>query len=341
MLVLAPRRRARRSWCPSSRRRGSNPTERARCAPWAETADPIAMVAGSSVARRVLAIGDQTWTRFTLRSRPRARRDVRPGRAGDRTAAGGEGRAEIDALRAAAHAVDAVAAEMRIRPFGGRTELDVSRELVERMLEHGHERAELRDRRIGAERCLAAPRCRPTRVIGDGDVVVCDFGGTMAGYCSDITRMFVVGEPTAEVADIYAALADGPGARGAGRDRRDHVRGGRRRRSPARSPAHGLADAFIHRIGHGIGLDAHEDPYLVAGQRERRSSPATRSASSRASTSPAGSGCGWRTSSWPPTPAPTGSTARAARSRGRRLTCISISARSCSSGPPAGSRSCG
>ena len=48
--------------------------------------------------------------------------------------------AEVAALRAAAHAVDAVAAEMRDRPFGGRAEIDVSRELVERMLAHGHDR---------------------------------------------------------------------------------------------------------------------------------------------------------------------------------------------------------
>jgi Xaa-Pro aminopeptidase len=86
----------------------------------------------------------------------------------------------------------------------------------------------------------------------------------MAGYCSDITRMFVVGEPTAEIRDTYDALAAAQelavraAVVGATCEDVDAVA----RRALATD---GLADAFIHRIGHGIGLDAHEDPYLVAG----------------------------------------------------------------------------
>ena len=171
--------------------------------------------------------------------------------------------AEIDALRAAAHAVDAVVVEMRARPFGGRTEADVSRELVARMIEHGHQRANFAI--VGSGPNGASPHHDAgDRIIESGDVVVCDFGGTMNGYCSDTTRMFVVGSPSAEVVDTYAALAEAQSRAvraatvGTSCAEVDAVA----RRALAE---HDLADAFIHRIGHGIGLEAHEDPYLVAG----------------------------------------------------------------------------
>jgi Xaa-Pro aminopeptidase len=232
--------------------------------PWSETSDPIATVAELVGPARVLAIGDQTWSRFTLAlqaaipdaSWRNAQSVVGPLRAV-------KDASEVDALRAAAHAVDAVAAELRTRPFGGRTELDVSREIVERMLAHGHDRPNFAI--VGSGPNGASPHHDAgSRVIGDGDVVVCDFGGTMAGYCSDITRMFVVGEPTAEIADTYAALtaAQERAVRAATVGTTCEDVDAVARRALA---ADGLADAFIHRIGHGIGLDAHEEPYLVAG----------------------------------------------------------------------------
>ena len=96
---------------------------------------------------------------------------------------------------------------MRQRPFAGRTELDVHREFADRILEHGHQRVNFAI--VGSGPNGASPHHEASaRVIGDGDVVVCDFGGTMDGYCSDITRMFVVGEPTAEVRDVYDLLVD-------------------------------------------------------------------------------------------------------------------------------------
>lgn len=231
---------------------------------WGETADPIAHVVAIVGGRTRLAIGDHTWSRFTL-----ALQAALP-EAGFTAAAGVMGPlravkdiAEVARLRAAAHAVDAIAADMRSRPFAGRQERDVSRELVERMLDHGHDRANFAI--VGAGPNGASPHHDAgERVIADGDVVVCDFGGTMAGYCSDITRMFVVGEPTAEVADTYAALHDAQecavqaatvGSTCEGVD-------GVARRALS---AYGLDGAFIHRVGHGIGLDAHEDPYLVQG----------------------------------------------------------------------------
>jgi Xaa-Pro aminopeptidase len=232
---------------------------------WPETADPVAIVADLVGDRAgTVAIGDQTWARFVL-----ALQAALPGTTF--TAASAvtgplrmvKDAAEVEALRAAAHAVDAVAAEMRTRPFAGRTELDVQRELVDRILDHGHQRANFAI--VGSGPNGASPHHDAAdRVIRAGDVVVCDFGGTRAGYCSDITRMFVVGDPPPEVVDTYGALAEA---------QEEAVRAAVVGESCAEVDAvarralsrHGLAEHFVHRVGHGIGLDAHEDPYLVAG----------------------------------------------------------------------------
>ena len=94
--------------------------------------------------------------------------------------------------------------------------------------------------------------------------MLCDFGGTMQGYCSDITRMFHAGEPTGRGARRLRGARRGAGGGRARRDRRHAVRRGRRR-GPARDHAAGLGDYFMHRVGHGIGQEAHEDPYMVSG----------------------------------------------------------------------------
>ncbi len=139
-------------------------------------------------------------------------------------------------------------------------------------------------------------------MIEAGEIVLCDFGGTMDGYCSDITRCVFTGEPPAEIADAYAVLhaaqAAGVAAATVGTPCEDVDRAAREVIADA-----GFGDYFIHRTGHGIGLEEHEDPVHHRRQHANRSSPATRSASSRGSTSPAGGECAWRTSSSPPTPA--------------------------------------
>ena len=233
---------------------------------WSETEDPIAIVAGLAGAARSVAIGDQTWARFVLRLQealPSARWQPAASVVGPLRVV--KDPLEIEALRAAAHAVDAVGAEMRSRPFGGRTELDVHREFADRILEHGHQRVNFAI--VGSGPNGASPHHEAgSRTIGDGDVVVCDFGGTMDGYCSDITRMFVVGEPSREVRDVYGLLVDAQeqAVRAATVGTSCEEVDATARRVIT---AGGLGDRFIHRTGHGIGLEAHEDPYLVSGNR--------------------------------------------------------------------------
>ena len=232
--------------------------------PWDETDDPIAVVAELARGVRAAAIGDQTWARFVL-----ALQAVLPAvefrRATDVT---GPLRivkdaAEIDALRAAATAVDDIAVVMRDRGFAGRREIDVHRELVERMLDAGHQRANFAIVATGSN--AASPHHDPsTRIIERGELVLCDFGGTMNGYCSDITRMYSVGESAPDVRDAYDVLvaAQEAGVRAATVGTRCEAVDAAARRVIADA---GYGDAFVHRTGHGIGAEAHEDPYVVAG----------------------------------------------------------------------------
>jgi Xaa-Pro aminopeptidase len=233
---------------------------------WDETDDPVEVVARLAGAPGTAAIGDHTWARFLLdlqRALPRT--SFR--RASEVT---GPLRmvkdpVEVDALRAAARAVDAIAGEMRARPFGGRTEADVHRELVERMLDAGHERANFAI--VGSGPNGASPHHEAgSRVIERRDVVVCDFGGSMRHYCSDITRLFVVGEPTTEVRDTYAVLVDAQEQ--AVRAARVGTPGEEVDATARRIIADaGFGDRFVHRTGHGIGVETHEEPYIVAGNR--------------------------------------------------------------------------
>ena len=96
--------------------------------------------------------------------------------------------------------------------------------------------------------------------------MLCDFGGTMHGYCSDITRCVFTGgtEPPSEIAEAYSVLHEaqqaGVAAATVGRPCEEVDRVGRRIIADA-----GYGEYFIHRIGHGIGMEAHEDPYMVEG----------------------------------------------------------------------------
>jgi Xaa-Pro aminopeptidase len=235
---------------------------------WEETDDAVARVASHLRGATQIAIGDQTWARFLLALQAELP-DARFRSANDVT---GPMRAvkdddEIARLRAAARAVDEIAVELRTRPFAGRTEHEVHRDIVERILDHGHERVNFAI--VAAGPNAASPHHDAgTRIIEPGDVVLCDFGGTMHGYCSDITRMYVVGEPSAEVRDAYDALTVaqetgvqaatvGTACEAVDAAARDVLAGA------------GLGERFVHRTGHGIGMDAHEDPYVVQGNTTR------------------------------------------------------------------------
>jgi Xaa-Pro dipeptidase len=173
--------------------------------------------------------------------------------------------AEIDALRAAGAAVDRIAGELHAGriPLVGRTEAQVSADLSARILAEGHDVVNFAI--VAAGENAASPHHHPgSRVIQKNEIVLCDFGGTMNGYCSDITRCVYTGDIASDVSEAYAVLFEAEAAAvkaatiGTPCEEVDAV--ARRIITAA-----GFGEYFIHRTGHGIGLDAHEDPYIVSG----------------------------------------------------------------------------
>ena len=171
----------------------------------------------------------------------------------------------VPSLADCAPIVDRIAAELHAGaiPLVGRTEAEVSAHLSARIVEEGHQHVNFAI--VAAGENAASPHHHPgSRVIREGEVVLCDFGGTMNGYCSDITRCVHLGTPPAEVADAYAVLheaqAAGVAAGVVGAECHDVDRAARRIIDAA-----GYGQYFIHRTGHGIGMEAHEDPYMVEG----------------------------------------------------------------------------
>ncbi|MEO3759199.1 Xaa-Pro peptidase family protein [Mycobacterium sp. B14F4] len=172
--------------------------------------------------------------------------------------------AEIDALRKAGAAIDRVHARVPEFLVPGRTEADVAGDIAEAIVAEGH--SEVAFIIVGSGPHGADPHHECSdRELRAGDIVVVDIGGSYEpGYHSDSTRTYSIGEPDAEVARRYAILQH------AQRAAVDAVRPGvtaEQVDAVARDAlaAEGLADAFVHRTGHGIGLSVHEEPYIVAG----------------------------------------------------------------------------
>ena len=241
--------------------------------PWAETDDPVGMVAelvrqsvGSGAAR--IGLSDRTWATFVL-SLQAALPDAQWSRSSRVTAPlrAVKDPAEVEALAAASSAADRVAGQLLAGdiPLVGRTELEVSQDIGRRLLAEGHQRVNFAI--VGSGPNSASPHHEAgRRVIQAGEPVVCDFGGAMAGYCSDITRTVWAGsaEPASEFRELYAILQEaqrqgvaaatvGTTCEAVDKVPRDIITSG------------GYGEAFIHRTGHGIGLEEHEDPYIVAG----------------------------------------------------------------------------
>lgn len=237
--------------------------------PWSETDDPIRMVADHLGGAARIVVGDRTWARFVL-DLQRA-----TGSTFDRAAPMVDplrrvkDAHEIEALAAAAAAADRVAQQLQAGGIElvGRTEAAVSDEIGRRLVAEGHARANFAI--VAAGPNSASPHHEPgDRVIGANEVVLCDFGGTMldafgVGYCSDITRCVVVGSVSPDVARAYEVLESAQAAAVAA--------------ATVGTPAStvdavareaivdgGFAGRCIHRVGHGIGVEAHEEPYLVA-----------------------------------------------------------------------------
>jgi Xaa-Pro aminopeptidase len=219
-------------------------------------------VIGAAPGAKV-ALGDQMWTAFTLgiqralpgRTWMRASEVIAPLRAV-------KDAGEVARLAAVGAAIDAVHLRVPgvLRP--GRTEREVARDLAA-MIRDGHDAVSFVIVAAGAD--SASPHHEPgERVIENGDVVVVDIGGTLDGYCSDMTRTYAVGSVPDGFADAYAAL-EAAQAAGVAAVRPGASAGDVDAAARDVLVAAGLGEAFVHRTGHGIGLDTHEEPWILGG----------------------------------------------------------------------------
>jgi Xaa-Pro aminopeptidase len=173
---------------------------------------------------------------------------------------------EIFRLRRAAEVADTVMLAATGKPLPGVTEEELSAKIRELLVLYGHESPDFAI--VGSGPNSASPHHVPTdRAIRDGDAIVIDLGGTRLDYCSDTTRTAFCGDPpreferlheTLRLAQMAACDAVRPGVSAAEIDRvaRDAITDA------------GFGEYFIHRTGHGIGMETHEEPYIIAGNDE-------------------------------------------------------------------------
>jgi len=237
--------------------------------PWGETTDPFELVRHRIGDPRLVALSDRMWALHVLQFA-----QALPG-AGQRLASEilsplrmRKTPAEVAALREAGEAIDRVHANVPAWLKAGQTERQVGVKIAEAIFAEGHVSADFVI--VGSGPNAASPHHEVSdRVIQPGDVVVVDIGGTMpSGYCSDCTRTYAVGGAPADFTAYYDVL----------KRAQEAATGAVRPGVPAEDidktarqiiAAAGYGDWFIHRTGHGIGLETHEDPYIVEGNTTR------------------------------------------------------------------------
>ncbi|MEX2355455.1 MAG: Xaa-Pro peptidase family protein [Thermaerobacterales bacterium] len=239
--------------------------EQVQVMPWGETDNPYNLALsflGTGPGRA--AIGDQMWALFVINLQRHLKgwdfglgsdilsplRMVKDSN-------------EIEHLRQAQHLAGQALAKVLEAPFAGRSERQVADVLFQARQSLG-----LNPEHVGS--VASGPNgssphhSAGDRIIAEGDTVIIDFGGDIAGYQADLTRTVQVGRAGPEVVKAYQIVKDAQEAAvqsirpGVTCESVDSV---------AREiiAAAGYGSYFIHRTGHGIGLDEHEDPYLVQG----------------------------------------------------------------------------
>jgi Xaa-Pro aminopeptidase len=235
--------------------------------PWGETDDPYELISTLTAGATTIAVDNHMWAEKVLRLReamPTARQVL----AGEAIAhlRMRKDATEVESLLRAGSAIDVVHARVPGYLRAGRTEREVGADISAAIIDAGHVRVDFVIVASGPN--SASPHHEVSdRVIEAGDVVVVDIGGTMPdGYRSDCTRTYAVQSASAEFVEEYAVLQEAQARAVA------HARAGVTCESVDAAARSVLADAglgslFIHRTGHGIGLETHEDPYIVTGNR--------------------------------------------------------------------------
>jgi Xaa-Pro aminopeptidase len=234
--------------------------------PWRDGSDPYEAAASLLTGADRIAVADRLWATHLLglqRELPDAAFSPASPVMGRLRAVKDE--RELGALRRAGRAADETFRHVVSMSFQGRSEEDVAHDLAELLVRNGHARADFTIVASGPN--AASPHHEPGgRTILPRDAVVMDFGGQLGGYFSDTTRTVVVADPPEGFEQAYAAVREAQGAAV------DAVRPGLEAQEVDRAArtiidAAGYGERFIHRTGHGIGLELHEPPYMVEGDR--------------------------------------------------------------------------
>ena len=169
---------------------------------------------------------------------------------------------EIAALREGGRRLGQTARRVHTFVREGCTENAIAAEIEAAMRDAGFSRPAF-DTIVASGPNSVLPHARPTdRRIQMGDPTVLDFGGVYDGYCVDLTRTVQLGAASAALQRLYAAVAEAqhaairavhPGVASSAIDAAARDVLGR----------HGLAEAFGHGTGHGLGLEVHEEPRIA------------------------------------------------------------------------------
>ena len=238
--------------------------KRIELAAWRDGDDPYAALARFMPKKGTVAMNDTTWAVHLLgfqRAVPGA-----AWRAGSAVVSELRERKdpqELELLSRAARGADEAFRRLTALRMDGLREEDVAEALAGLLREHGHETVDFTIVASGPNG--ASPHHEPgPRAIRAGEEVVLDFGGTIGGYFSDMTRTVVVERAPRGFGHVYDIVREAQEAAF------QAVRPG----VPAEAvdaaareviAMSGYADRFVHRTGHGIGLEVHEHPYIVTG----------------------------------------------------------------------------
>ncbi len=237
--------------------------------PWRDGADPYEAAASLLSGAARVAVADRLWASHLLglqRALPDA--SFSPASAVLVGSGAVKDAHELEALRRAARAADETFREILAMPFEGRSEEDVAHDLAELLVRHGHAQGGVHDRRQRPERRLPAPRAG-----GPDDPAPRRGRDGLRGRARGLPQRHHSDRRGRGAArGVRAGVRGRPGGPGRGRGRRP-ARGPRRRRSigppEPMIEAAGYGERFIHRTGHGIGLELHEPPYMVEGRQNR------------------------------------------------------------------------
>lgn len=233
---------------------------------YTETSDPLGSlenVLGEPRGRAIIT--DSAWASVLLRLQSRwARLVFEPASPALRELRMRKSADELRCVRKAGECADRAFARLLASRFGDRSEEAIAADLNQLLREEGLDASDWGPIVASGPNSSSPHHLTGDRVVREGDVVVLDFGGTVEGYYADITRTVHVGQPSNEFAQVYdvvrAAQAAGvraavPGVKAQDVDRLT-------RNVIVES---GFGDYVLHRTGHGLGLEAHEEPYIVEG----------------------------------------------------------------------------